>query len=81
MSHPTGFKVFQTGIGNAYKNKIRIQKEEENGVSLSSDMVFYYRTQDMSSPKLLLQESTAHPNEVACMMSFVPTFEQNKMGQ
>jgi hypothetical protein len=75
LSYPVGFKVFQAGIGGFNKNKISIQKDEENGVSLTTDLVLYYKTKDMSQPKLLLQESATHPNEVACMMSFVPTFE------
>mmetsp|Transcript_30570 Transcript_30570/g.30018 ORF Transcript_30570/g.30018 Transcript_30570/m.30018 type:complete len:123 (+) Transcript_30570:123-491(+) len=31
----------------------------------------------MQQPKFLLQESATHPEEVACMLSFVPTFDVN----
>jgi hypothetical protein len=51
-----------------------ILKDEVDGNSLKQDLVLYYKTADMDKPKLFLQESSEHPDEVACMMSFVPSF-------
>lgn len=34
--------------------------------------MFYYTTDDMVSPNLMYQESKDHPDEVACLTSFVP---------
>jgi hypothetical protein len=36
--------------------------------------VIYFKTVDMDIPKIWIQESSEHPDEVACLLSFVPTF-------
>ena len=41
---------------------------------LRKDLDVYFKTIDMQKAKLLYQESEKHPGEVACLMSFVPTF-------
>jgi len=36
----------------------------------------YYRTEEMGSPIFLFEENSEYVDEVACMMSFCPTFER-----
>jgi len=49
---------------------------KKSGLSsdLTKDLSIYFKTEDMNQPKLIAQESPNHPDEVACQVSFVPTF-------
>jgi hypothetical protein len=39
-------------------------------------MVVYYRTSNMEEPVLITQKSNSHPDEVAVLFSFVPSFQE-----
>jgi hypothetical protein len=41
---------------------------------LSKDICVYYRLTDMEKPQLIAQTSSKHPDEIACLVSLVPSF-------
>ena len=42
---------------------------------IQQNLCIFYRSKSMMRPKLLFEESSKFPGEVAIMTSFVPTFE------
>ena len=45
---------------------------------VSGDLVIYYKTANMEAPTLLAQKSPNHPDEIAIMFSFIPSFQDTK---
>ncbi|CDW72326.1 UNKNOWN [Stylonychia lemnae] len=73
LSYPNNSKMVQ-----AYSDEslihIKIEKAQDNVLCLDNDMVIYYRTNVMESTALYFQISDSHPDQVALMMSIVPSF-------
>jgi len=55
------------------ENRFIVEKTPET-ILPKRDIHVYYRTQDMATPSMLFEVSD-DKREVACMASFVPTFE------
>lgn len=56
---------------------MQITKIGESNDPLEKDLVIYFITDNMDLPKIYIQSNYDHPtdpDEVACMVSFVPTF-------
>jgi hypothetical protein len=49
-------------------------KKQGLSADLNSDFDVYFKNADMDQPKILMQESEEHKDEVAVSLSFVPTF-------
>jgi hypothetical protein len=49
-------------------------KKQGLSADLSSDFDVYFKNADMDHPKILMQESEEHKDEVAVSLSFVPNF-------
>lgn len=58
-------------------SQAKIERSPESGLTLSGDLVIYYRTANMEAETLLVQKSTAHPDQLALMFSFVPSFQES----
>ncbi len=59
---------------------VSLTKTPESGLELEKDLVIYYKTANMEAPVLLAQKSTSNPDEVAVMMSFIPSFQEQNGG-
>eukprot|EP00347_Sterkiella_histriomuscorum_P005979 403354535 len=53
---------------------VEIEELEGNAYAMKKDLLLYFRTTQMGKPLLLAQQSPKHPDEVACLVSLVPTF-------
>lgn len=51
-----------------------ITKDPESGLDVTKDLVIYYRTNNSDKPIFIAQKSENHPDEVALMVSFTPSF-------
>lgn len=58
---------------------IQIHNDSKMASKLTKDLYFYYRTLEMEDPILLAQKSTDNPNEIACIFSFVPSFNDHAL--
>ncbi|CDW78536.1 UNKNOWN [Stylonychia lemnae] len=73
LSHPNSSKIVkETSDENLLH--IKLEKTQENVYCLDNDLVVYYRTNDMESTVLFSQESESHPDQVAVMLSVLPSF-------
>eukprot|EP00347_Sterkiella_histriomuscorum_P014110 403362133 len=75
VSYPTQAHLAQQ-TQDENRMHIRIEKTEKSCLGIDRDLVVYYRTNDMESTVLYAQESPQHPDQVATMMTFVPSFVQ-----
>ena len=57
-------------------NEVRIEKTSESGLAIEKDIVIYFKTSNMEAPVLLAQKNDSHPDELAVMLSFVPSFQE-----
>ncbi|CDW91779.1 UNKNOWN [Stylonychia lemnae] len=73
LSYPNNSKLIKTTSDENLLH-IKIEKAQDNVLCLENDLVVYYRTNDMESTVLYSQESDSHPDQVAVMVSFVPSF-------
>ncbi|CDW72325.1 UNKNOWN [Stylonychia lemnae] len=73
LGYPKDSKMFQT-ISDKNLLQIQIEKTQDNVFCLENDLIVYYRNNDMESTVLYSQESDRHPNQVAIMLSVVPSF-------
>ena len=53
---------------------VLIEKTNANASDLKKDIVVYFSTRNMDRPQLLAQAHPDKPDEIACMISLVPTF-------
>lgn len=53
---------------------VLIEKKNSDSNDLKKDIVVYFRTRYMDRPQLLAQPHPEHPDEIACLVSLVPTF-------
>ena len=51
-----------------------INRDPESGLEVKKDIVIYYRTNSTEEPLFTAQKSESHPDEVALMVSFAPSF-------
>jgi len=52
-----------------------------DGSELRKDITLYFKDTSIDSPKLMVQESKAHPDEVALILQVVPTFDPQPQGE
>ena len=53
---------------------ILIEKLNASSKDLKKDIMVYFRTLNMDRPQLLAQPCADYPDEIACLISLVPTF-------
>ncbi|CDW74212.1 UNKNOWN [Stylonychia lemnae] len=75
LSYPSESKIDKTESDEKIHH-VQISKEGQSILSLENELVVYFRTSDMEKTVLYSQESDNHPDEVALMLSFVPSFIQ-----
>lgn len=46
-------------------------------MTLTGDLVIYYKIANMEAETLLVQKSSLHPDKLALMFSFVPSFQES----
>ena len=63
-----------TDIKPKTARQILIEKREGSTADLTKDILVYYRLKEMDKPQLIAQTSPDHPDEVACLVSLVPSF-------
>jgi hypothetical protein len=51
-----------------------IERRGASGNEVVKDLSVFYRTANMEEPVALVQKSDKHPDEVALLLSFVPSF-------
>jgi hypothetical protein len=59
---------------------ISVERRGASGSEVVKDLIIYYRTANMEEPVLLAQKSDNHPNDVAVLFSFVPSFQEKQPG-
>lgn len=78
VSYPPEAILTKSEESKIGQKQVTIEKREENISSVNRDLTIYYRTQDMEQTVLFSQESPDHPDEIATMMTFVPSFIQKQ---
>ena len=53
-----------------------VERYPESGFPVENDLVIYYKTSNMEAPVLLGQKSATHPDEIALILSFIPSFQE-----
>ena len=71
MSVPSHSKVTKV---DKQVNSVLIEKTNADANELKKDLVVYFQTTKMDRPQLLAQPHPKYPDEIACMVSLVPTF-------
>eukprot|EP00347_Sterkiella_histriomuscorum_P014103 403362158 len=72
LSIPNHSKVVRTN--HTLPTQVEIEQLEGDAYLMKKDLLVYFRTTQMDKPLLLAQQSPKHPDEVACLVSLVPTF-------
>ena len=70
----------ETTRSDAKPNLITIERRGASGNEVVNDLSVFYRTSNMEEPVALVQKSENHPNEVALLLSFVPSFQTASEG-
>jgi hypothetical protein len=72
MSIPSHSKV--TTVKKDQLHSAVIEKTNANVADIKKDVVIYFQTKRMDRPQLLAQPHPDRPDELACLVSLVPTF-------
>lgn len=59
---------------SGFVQHVKIEKTNANANDLKKDILVYFRTRQMDHPQLLAQAHPEYPDEIACLVSLVPTF-------
>jgi hypothetical protein len=70
----------ETIRNDAKPNLITIERRGASGNEVVKDLSVFYRTANMEEPVALVQKSDKHPDEVALLLSFVPSFQTASAG-
>jgi hypothetical protein len=70
----------ETTRNHAKPNLITIERRGASGNEVVKDLSVFYRTANMEEPVALVQKSEKHPDEVALLLSFVPSFQTASAG-
>ncbi|CDW75216.1 UNKNOWN [Stylonychia lemnae] len=73
LSYPSQSKIDST-YSDEKLHRVQISKEGQSILNLEDELVYYFRTNDMEQTVLYSQELDSHPDEIALMLSFVPSF-------
>lgn len=57
-----------------HAHSLLIEKVNANAADLKKDICVYFRLPQMDHPHLIAQPHPEHPDEIACLVSLVPTF-------